>query len=327
MTSLVGFENELKLLVDNYKSNSLHSSIILNGEKGIGKKTFINKFLNDIFINSLEGKNYSHHLNLLNNNTHPNVRIIERIFDNKSKKIKSNITIEQIRNLKKFVNESPSIKNLSKFIIIDSADDLNVNATNSLLKTLEEPKVNTFIFLISHQLSHLLPTIRSRCMKIRLNKHNFENFNLILNSQIKEINEDEIKFYYDLTNGSPGNAISLYDDNIYPILDSTFNSLKLKTIDNNTVDLANNLSKYENDKFKSYISILKTILVTLSKLKVDKNETDDYLSNKFLILKELSYSLSMQNIIDRFEFLSNNENDLFTYNLDKKLFILKFLTT
>ena len=135
MTSLVGFENELKLLVDNFKSNSLHSSIILNGEKGIGKKTFINKFLNDIFINSLEGKNYLHHLNLLNNNTHPNVRIIERIFDNKSKKIKSNITIEQIRNLKKFVNESPSIKNLSKFIIIDSADDLNVNAINSLLKT------------------------------------------------------------------------------------------------------------------------------------------------------------------------------------------------
>ena len=327
MTSLVGFENELKLLVDNYKSNSLHSSIILYGEKGIGKKTFINKFLNDIFINSLEGKNYLHHLNLLNNNTHPNVRIIERIFDNKSKKIKSNITIEQIRNLKKFVNESPSIKNLSKFIIIDSADDLNVNATNSLLKTLEEPKFDTFIFLISHQLSHLLPTIRSRCMKIRLNKHNFENFNSILKCQIKEINEDEIKFYYDLTNGSPGNAISLYDDNIYPILDSTLNSLKLKTIDNNTVDLANNLSKYENDKFKSYILLLKTILVTLSKLKVDNNETNDYLSNKFQILKELSYSLSMQNIIDRFEFLSNNENDLFTYNLDKKLFILKFLTT
>tara|TARA_Y100001954_G_scaffold132483_1_gene141586 strand:+ start:631 stop:1614 length:984 start_codon:yes stop_codon:yes gene_type:complete len=326
MTSLVGFENELKLLVDNYKSNSLHSSIILNGEKGIGKKTFINKFLNDIFINSLDGKNYLHHLNLLNNNTHPNVRIIERIFDNKSKKIKSNITIEQIRNLKKFVNESPSIKYLSKFIIIDSADDLNVNATNSLLKTLEEPKFNTFIFLISHQLSHLLPTIRSRCMKIRLNKHNFENFNLILKSQIKEINEDEIKFYYDLTNGSPGNAISLYDDNIYPILDSTLNSLKLKTIDNNTVDLANNLSKYENDKFKSYILLLKTILVTLSKLKVDNNETNDYLSNKFQTLKELSYALSMQNIIDRFEFLSNNENDLFTYNLDKKLFILKFLT-
>ena len=73
--------------------------------------------------------------------------------------------------------------------------------------------------------------------------------------------------------------------------------------------------------------LLKTILVTLSKLKVDNNETNDYLSNKFQTLKELSYALSMQNIIDRFEFLSNNENDLFTYNLDKKLFILKFLTT
>ena len=327
MTSLIGFKNEFGLLIKNYKTKNLHSSIIFYGEKGIGKKTFINKFLNNIFQISLDGKNFHHHINLLDNNTHPNVRIVEKTFDNKSKKIKLNITIDQIRNLKKFVNESPSIKNLSKFVIIDSADDLNVNATNSLLKTLEEPKSNTFIFLISHQLSHLMPTIRSRCMKIKLNKHNFDNFKLIIKNQISDINDDEIKFYYDLTNGSPGNAISIYDDNIFPILDSTFNSLKLNTINDNAMDLANDLSKLENDKFKSYISILKTILVTLSKLKIDKSQSNDYLSHKFQILNDLSNSLSMQNIIDRFVFLSNNENDLFTYNLDKKLFILKFLTT
>ncbi len=326
MSSLIGFKDQLKILIDNYQNNSLHSSIIFYGEKGIGKKTFVIKLLSDILKVTMQGSNFSHHSNLLNNGTHPNIKVIEKIFDNKSKKLKSNITIDQIRNLKKFINESPSIKNLSKFLIIDSVDDLNINAINSLLKTLEEPKINTFIFLISHQLSHLLPTVRSRCMKIKLDKHNFENFKLILKNQITGINEDEIRFYYDLTNGSPGNAISLYDDNIFPILDSTFNSLNSSKINNNIVDLANNLSQLENDKFKSYISILKTILITLSKLKIGKIETNDYLSYKFQILKDLSNSLSMQNIIDRFEFLSNNESDLFTYNLDKKIFILKFLT-
>ena len=51
-----------------------------------------------------------------------------------------------------------------------------------------------------------------------------------------------------------------------------------------------------------------------------------YLSNQFNLLKQLSKNLTNENIIDRFEYLIKNESDLFTYNLDKKLFMLKFLT-
>ena len=57
---------------------------------------------------------------------------------------------------------------------------LTMNDENSFLKNLEEPSKNTFIFLISHQLSSLIPTIRSRCLKIKLTKHNFVNFKNII---------------------------------------------------------------------------------------------------------------------------------------------------
>ena len=250
---------------------------------------------------------------------------MEKIIDKKTKKIKTNISIDQIRNLKKFLNESSSIKNLDKFIIIDSADDLNLNSANSLLKTLEEPKQNTFIFLISHQISTILPTIRSRCLKIKFNNLNFSDFKDVLNNRIVNITDDEIKFYYDITYGSPGYAIVLHDDNILEYLDITIKSLNSKNIDSNSVNLVNNISKMDNEKFKSYLSILKTILITLNKLKIDEYEGNNFLSNKLNFLKTLSNTLSKQNIIDRFEFLSNNEADLFTYNLDKKLFMLKFL--
>ncbi len=55
-----------------------------------------------------------------------------------------------------------------RVVIVDSADELNVNAANALLKMLEEPPARTTLLLISHQPARLLPTIRSRCRELRL---------------------------------------------------------------------------------------------------------------------------------------------------------------
>ena len=327
MFELIGYDEEIKSLINTYSSNNLQSSIILHGPKGIGKKTFINKFISEILKISLNEKNYLHHINLFKNNTHPNIKILEKNIDLKTKKIKNNITIDQIRDLKKFINESPSVDDLKKIIIIDSADDLNINAANSLLKTLEETKINTLIFLISHQISSLLPTIRSRCLKFKLNKHNYDNFKKILLNNIDYLSDDEIKFYYDLSYGSPGNSILLNEDKIIDVFDMTLSIFNSNQIDNNCIDLVNILSKLDNDKFKSYLFLLKSILVILNKIKTRNNNSYIYLSNKFKHLEDISKNLTLQKIIDRFDFLSNNESDLLTYNLDKKLFMFKFLTS
>ena len=79
-----------------------------------------------------------------------------------------------------------------------SADNLNSNAANSLLKILEEPKKNTYFFLISHQPSLLLPSIKSRCLKISLINHNFNNFSKILQSNQPDIDIETIKFLFDM---------------------------------------------------------------------------------------------------------------------------------
>ena len=50
--------------------------------------------------------------------------------------------------------------------IIDAADDLNVNAANAILKTLEEPPPHGVLLMISHSPGRLLPTIRSRCRRL-----------------------------------------------------------------------------------------------------------------------------------------------------------------
>ncbi len=219
MNNIFGFEKETQFFLNAFKNNNLNNSIIISGQKGIGKSTFLFNVIKEFLKISINPKNLNHHFNLLENHTHPNIKFISREFDEKTKKLKSYISIDQIRNLKNFSNESSLINNLLKVIIIDSADDLNINASNSILKLLEEPKENTFIFLISHQLSSLLPTIRSRCLKIKCPNHNFDTFKKILQNKFIDIENEQICFLFDISNASPGIAIEFNDQEIINIFD------------------------------------------------------------------------------------------------------------
>ena len=93
------------------------------------------------------------------------------------------------------------------------------------------------------------------------------------------------------------------------------------------LSLSEFVSKFDNDKFKSYLLLLKSILVIIKKIKNDNNVINSLISDRLKKLVNLSSILTTKNIIDRFDFLSKNENDIFTYNLDKKLFMLKFLVS
>ncbi|MDC3131364.1 AAA family ATPase [Pelagibacteraceae bacterium] len=325
MFDLIGFNEQIENLIKNYEDKKLQSSIIFYGPKGIGKRHFVNKLILELIKLNFIETNVTHHFNLFLNNTHPNIKLIEKDFDKKTKKISNNITIDQIRNLNKFNSSSPSIQNLEKFIIIDSADDLNLNSANSILKTLEEPKNNTFIFLISHQISSLLPTLRSRCQKIKLQSHTYQHFKLILSSLIDDLNDDEINFFYDLTQGSPGIAISLYNDDIFYYLNQTIESLNTNGLSKDVLSLSNSLSKMDDVKFKNYLSALKYLLIIIHKSKININFKGSFLSQNLKNIQNISSELSIQNIIDRFDFLIKNEKDLFTYNLDKKIFIQKLM--
>ena len=139
MEKVIGFENEFNSILKNLSNNLLNNSILISGNKGIGKRYFLNSIIREFLKIKFKDDIISHHLSLLNNNTHPNIKILEKKIDEKTKKIKNYITIDQIRELYKYCNETSIIENLQKFIIIDSADTLNSSSSNGLLKILEEP--------------------------------------------------------------------------------------------------------------------------------------------------------------------------------------------
>ena len=55
-----------------------------------------------------------------------------------------------------------------RIAIVDSAEDLNRNSANALLKMVEEPPQRSLILIVSHRPGQILPTIRSRCRRLRL---------------------------------------------------------------------------------------------------------------------------------------------------------------
>lgn len=98
---------------------------------------------------------------------------------------KSQIVVDQIRQLNAFVYLSRSYEG-SRVVIISPVERLNINAANSLLKTLEEPPEKTVLILVSSNPSELIPTIRSRCQVLHLPQPTMEEAHQWLSTQTLE---------------------------------------------------------------------------------------------------------------------------------------------
>ena len=325
MKKVIGFDQEFDSILNQLLDNKLSNSLLLTGNKGVGKKYFILQIIEEYINKKVVSSQTQHHLSLLKNNSHPNIIIAEKEIDEKTKKLKNFIVIDQIRKINQFCSETSIIEDIPKFILIDCADDMNINASNALLKILEEPKLNTYFFLISHQPSSLLPTIKSRCLKINLPNHNYDNFSNIIEISNNDINEETKKFLYDITNGSPG-LINEYEfDEILNIFERLIKLIEDKDpFSESNNDTIKFLSSLDNDQLKIFLSFIKFILITINKIKLGINITKNYLSDSVLKIQTISDKISLDIIQRKLDYLINNENDLFTYNLDKKIFMINF---
>ncbi len=323
---LIGFEKIFTTLKENLINKTLSNSLIFYGNKGIGKSTLAYSLINYVFDDIYINNSSSNHTNLIYNNSHPNIRLLQKEYDEKTKKFKNNIVINQIRELESFIYQF-SIDGSPKFIIIDSSDDLNINSSNALLKILEEPKRNTYIILITHHLSKLLPTIRSRCIKFKFSNPTFDQFNEIIFNQNESIDKNILKFLYDLSNGSPGLAIQLYTENFREIFDNLAEIFKeKKPLSSNILQLSDKVGMYSNDQFILFLSLIKFIIIHTTKINLGIDINKNFISDISKSLLEMSKYLDNQISQKILEYLNTYENDLFVYNLDKKIFILNIFS-
>ena len=181
-TRLLGQTEAEAAFLEAYNSGRLHHGWLLTGPRGIGKATLawrIARFLRatpDATEDSLFGApSAPETLDIAAEHpvsTHilagsdPGLASVTRSANDKGV-LRKDITVDDVRALNRFFGLS-SADGGRRVVIVDAADEMNVNAANALLKMLEEPPARTTLLLVAHQPSRLLPTIRSRCRTLRL---------------------------------------------------------------------------------------------------------------------------------------------------------------
>ncbi len=96
---------------------------------------------------------------------HADLLVVERAVDEKSGKRRAEITVDDVRGVREFLSKTPA-EGGWRVVVIDSADQMNTNAANAVLKILEEPPSRAMLLLLAHNPGRLLPTIISRCRRL-----------------------------------------------------------------------------------------------------------------------------------------------------------------
>jgi DNA polymerase-3 subunit delta' len=98
---------------------------------------------------------------------HPGLLVLKRALNPRTGKLMTVLSVNEVRRLGDFFGMTSGAGGW-RVAIIDTADDMNDNAANALLKMLEEPPANAMLLLLSNMPGRLLPTIRSRCQRLDL---------------------------------------------------------------------------------------------------------------------------------------------------------------
>jgi DNA polymerase-3 subunit delta' len=140
---------------------------------------------------------------------HSDFRLLRRSLNDKGK-LRSEIVIEDVRAAIDFLRMTAAEGDW-RVLIVDSADELNRNAANALLKILEEPRPRTVLILVSHAPGRLLPTIRSRCRRMTLSPLQHRVMEAELSARFPDISGEDLELVAALAEGSLGRALTLIE--------------------------------------------------------------------------------------------------------------------
>jgi DNA polymerase-3 subunit delta' len=218
---LVGQEQAEKILLDAWNSGRLPHGWLITGPRGIGKATLAFRFARFVLSqdensgglfgdapDSLFTDPESAVFRRVASEGHGDLMTLERRMNKDGKRLRGNIVVDEVRAAGRFLALTAG-EGGWRVLIVDAADDLNVNAANALLKTLEEPPRNTLVLLVSHSPGRLPATVRSRCCRLALRPLSLELTGELLSRHAPGLNEEEAMALAYLGEGSIGRALRL----------------------------------------------------------------------------------------------------------------------
>ena len=167
---LFGHEAALAEFADALGSGRMHHAWLIVGPEGVGKATLAYHFARMVLAAAGERQSIDGEHPVFRKVaalSHPNLLVIRRAWNEKSKRYAQMIGVDEVRRLRAFLGTTAG-EGSWRVVIVDRADELNQNAANALLKALEEPPTHTLFLLISSAEGRLPVTIRSRARTLRV---------------------------------------------------------------------------------------------------------------------------------------------------------------
>lgn len=241
---IVGHTKIQQILQKGLLNNKLAHAYLFSGPAHLGKSLVAEKFIASILCHDYHQQNKSQVKSLPCNECvfcqqyhkgiHPDV------YNLKKEEDKKNISVEQVREMQKFLSLT-SFLNSYKIAVIENAQDLSESAQNALLKALEEPNQKTILILLVNDANFLLSTISSRCQLIKfrlLAEDNIFDHLISLGSS-----REKAKIITALAGGQIGLAINYMQN---PDLFETYIAKMTQTLDFFNQDLASRFKNIEN---------------------------------------------------------------------------------
>ena len=226
---LIGHEAQEQLLLKTLlDSGRMAHAWLINGPRGIGKATLAYRFARYLLASGAAGGKGpglfgnmlpmagddglfvdpdSPVFNRVAASSHADLLSIERT-ENDRGKLRTEIVVNDIRSITSFLNLTAA-EGGWRVVVIDSADEMNRNAANAVLKVLEEPPDYALLLLVSHNPGLLLPTIRSRCRPLALSPLSNDAVTTMLRRNFLDLSQADAALLAHLADGSIGRAIDL----------------------------------------------------------------------------------------------------------------------
>ncbi len=198
--AVIGHTMQGELLRRAIAADQLAHALLFTGLKGVGKHTLAGAAAQSVLClapNNGDACGECDSCRRFQRGRHPDYFTVEPV--------KKDITIDQVRTVRSALRIGPVIGQ-SHVVVIRQAGSMNPYAANALLKTLEEPSGGNFLFLTAEDERELLPTIVSRCQRIRLNPLPEEEIAVNVR-QRESVSESEAEAVARLSGGSYGRAL------------------------------------------------------------------------------------------------------------------------
>ncbi|KAB7648684.1 DNA polymerase III subunit delta' [Polymorphobacter fuscus] len=194
-----------------------HHAWLLTGPQGLGKALFAQAAATWLLAGKPHGAAFAGGdgtpaAAMIAAGSHPDFRRLVRTEDDKGKQ-RAAIRIDEVRALQPLFRQTPSIADW-RVVIVDSADEMNVQSANALLKNLEEPPQQTLFFLISHTPGRLLPTIRSRCRALRFARLTDAEVDTLLADAAPSLDDEDRAALVRMADGAPGRALRFAESGV-----------------------------------------------------------------------------------------------------------------